>query len=700
MAEIAGAVPAPVAQEAIKLTTTEILAAGGPEFLGTMSKAETRDAQAKGARWRSLLQDGAKPTDIFHAMVDRAKGYLPRQASQLDKSFGAWKRNETGQLEVDASDTEATMLAETTRPDIGRIRDFLAYSQMEAEAANTPGKTSADIFEAKRNQVLPGDARAYKVIRENALDAILATDPTGATFGELPDTLDGKRTYIEEKLARDSEFVKNVMARMRDIDTRSKNLTKPPKDAKLDLATRERNDAVKTRDDSITDAIATLESDLAETIPSGLPKDIKDQLTTSIKSGKSTEDVLRELRVSLMSPGSMPHLDKFKALQQNLAKAHDLEMKIKGYAGLPESVTAPSQKQLEALTADNATIELGFTTDPDIAKEYATYQAIRDATSPAKEEGSYVNLSARNLKTAVDVQREVAKAEKTIKEQEVGAAEAMSAWRDARLTEESDISADLGNVLSAAVGETLENRYQKLQDAIRADMAKTAEKARPGIIKGLTGTMDKNWGHYDERNRRQVFNTRRIGMDIRYVTYHGEDGARRLMMRDLGLQIPQRDAQGNVVRDVQGNALPQTELVFDDQGNPLKDTHGNLLKQTKPTDWRTADIDALTDEDKAMFEEVYRACGETWKTKLFTDYQMARTQGGLRGSWRGARLELKPFEDALLAEKFSTTYDSQIEKPEALKQAIADAKEKSKKGGGLLSVIAAFAAGMASKAGR
>lgn len=660
---------APTTPEIKPPSQTETLALGG-EYRRKLRGGELAKGQKKGKELREFREQGDSARQAYERLKNSGgqKDFSHQQADSLTETFGAGKakREENGDLTPPQDDREAQLIHEAAKRQITQVDNYLTYSQIAIESQAT-GKSIQDILTERQRQNLPGPKTEaeFQTYRDQSLDFILSVDPTGEVYGDLTKLSPAeKRDYIEDTLARDPELRSAMAKRMNDILESVKALEERPVDTELETANKDKTEATEQKDSHIDKAIEML-TDHNITVSD----ELREQLNKIINEGRPPETILAHLRSSIITIDKIPNANAFAQYLQDTQDIQSLETQIENFniRNTDQSVVEKAKARQKAIEQRRDQQDLKFSEDINLKNEFETYKTLLRLTSVQKDAdtGIYISPLAERLNDSVKAQKQINEADKTIKQKEAEATKKEDRWRKDRLITESQLLNQLESVMSASVGEVMldrVNEYQRLSeekqefDAQEAD--KTLGEETGQAIRDVGKRWNKNWGRNDETLRKRVDNRPNIGRDIKYLAYHGEDGVRRLILRDLGFETTEVD--------------PATGL------------------QVKiPLDWKNVDIDSLPEQDKALFNAVYESQGLALKQRLFSDYYIANSYGGLTGGIENARyLKLKDFEYSMLQQHFGETFEGQISSGEDAKRAIQDLKEKgARKGGGLIGLL-------------
>lgn len=555
-------------------------------------------------------------------------------------------------FDKDSATPEEKALRDEGKAELEKINGFIQYSEI-VEALKSGKPVELVLSERKARGIEgPKDKTAFDVQREKALDYIINTEVIQQGLPELAAITDpaDRRKLIEETLVVDPALRKKILEKMISVAERAKALPEAPignevKDAEAnkDLAEGE----IRKNLDLIKSEISKLGFDAK-----------KDELAGNVErligEGYSVDQALGFLDVKLKG-----QLKDFNAIGDYTSAGHRKN---------PDGTFSINDQKIIT------DFEGKLGTDPKLAAEYAIYNKIEKVLSKEKtsspEGERYSSTVANGIDQIIKSQKIILDANKIIENGDLAGKQ--DAWKAGRLVEESNLISETKNILSSSVVEILSERYDEMVGLERQRMAKVAEeeakkgnKAIESGIRNVKYAIENRWIKYDKSTRKREVHDYHLGSDVKYAAYAGEDGIRRLILRDSGLQM--KDAAGNPVS----------------------------------VDWKNVNLNLLPDDVKKTLEGVYADQKDSYKQKLFGDFFLGRNFASrtIFGKPMG-ELALKKHEYELLQRNFGEAFEKSITAKADGKAMVEELKAKGvKMNGGLLAILALllFGPAMAAK---
>jgi len=483
--------------------------------------------------------------------------------------------------------------------------------------------------------------------------------------------------WIQDVYINSSEYRTTIASEM---EAQYKALNAIPK-REIDPAYEAAKAASKTAEKQRNDGTKIVADRLRSEIPGGLPAAIDAKLTDLVNKGTSTDEILRQLQSELIADASfsLTDISDFKAflkVQAIYADSYDKSLSNPGSMAAKKAVV-DAKKQLDAWQKD-------FTTR-GLTPGFEKYSKILQLTNSQRTQTGYnPNSLGEELGKAVKAQGEFKTANDTIKDNEAARTESDNRWRAERNRLVSEATSRMDVITNKALDAVWTARAAAFVRANETASLKTQEEAKKAgetrleeEIKMLQRMQEAHGVRRDEKTRQIVVNYEELGKDVRFLSYHTEDGIQRLMLSDLidsGKQFFQTGPDGK----------------------PLLDKAGKQIK----FNWETDDLSLLSKEDTEALNKLMDKHGDTYTKKLLGDHALAKGFGGLHGKdgqhnpfANSRHLKLKDHELTAIADKFGSELEAAASKTKEGKEAVDEAKKKGAKGKGLLMIILAILVG-------
>ncbi len=652
----------------ITFKTAEILHYGGETTIGGLT-SEMQAAKTKAAELRREKAGSASAKSFLETYKNKPfeKNLTRQNQEDLDLRFGAGeaKRNPGPPPTIDRPTTpEAKSLYDEAQAEIKNVNKFLQYSEITAEEKRT-GKSITAILSERAGKGIDGPKTQadFDTQKDAVLDYIIDAEVIRIALPEVAAITNPveRRKLIEQTLATDPTLRIRITERMTSIAERLKALP----EASVSKEVKDAEDSKTEAQVKITENLEMVKDKLKELgVDDTKAESLKKEVEKYIKDGKSLDQVLGYLRSSSM--GGLHHVPEINAYikannSRDILQAR-LE-KIDATKTVP-SVIQAAEAQLEAAQK----IINDFEADDNLVSEFDSYQDIirtftnqKDSSSSIAEGGIYLSPVANGIDQIVKAQKNILNADKVIKEKGEQSKKDQDAWKADRLVQESNLISEMQNIIPSSIAEVLSARYDEMVGLEKTRMIKVIEeegkKGSEAIANGIKKVEDmkaKRWIEHNQVSRRKEVHDYNLSSDIKYAAYAGEDGIKRLILRDSGLQS--KDAAGNPVA----------------------------------IDWKNADLSALPEDVKKTLEGIYANQKDPYKQKLFGDFFLGKRFLDRRvfGIQLG-ELALKKHEYELLQTKFGESFTQGINSKTEAKAAMEKLKASGiKANGGLLFLLA------------
>jgi len=617
--------------EAPKVSTTEVLGYGVKKDIAGIDSITGLSASVKkGRELRAAKEKGAPARSIFHEMAESQDRsiFTSEDATTLTKRFGGGELDKDGTFKGTPSD-ESQKSHEAAVRIVEDLRDIVQYSDVLTTALGTT-KEDVDIYTEKKL----GTALEFTTLEGKVLGILVENDAIKKMFPELETITDPglKTQIIKEAILRDPKLKEKLSQKLRDIAERAKNL--PP--VEDDPEMKEAKATKAKAEDEIVDNIAQISSTLAG-LDIELSTTQKGLIETDIRNGRPPEAIIRDLNQRLTTEQPI-----YKDIIADQTTIQNYEKLQKEFLAATRQAHAKSIEHYETLLRTaKASFDIADarSKQPDhvanLNKAMAVYNLLNTSTpifqefQKAAQSGKNSNEADRIMERLKDKNDENIAQKKT-----------------ERLRQEAQLRSELIGALSSSVATMMAERYDEAVLAKTTVDTEHADKDTKEALHHLHDAMRENWVKVNEGSRDKSVNNEQIGVDMRFLAYHGQDGVKRLMLRDMGLPLPRKNPDGTPMTNIDGAPLYH--------------------------DWNTVNLDDLSDEQKKILTEAYASTGEAYKDKLMLDYFAARS---MEGANKGT-LKLEPEELAMIEKHFKGDMDKAINSNAEAKKIMEDLKKK------------------------
>jgi hypothetical protein len=667
-------------EKPINFTTSETLHYGG-EVKGIRLTTEGRKAKdvAAGLRNEKAKVNPGNAKKFFEAYKnksDEAK-FTKQNREDLILKFGAGKaKMESGAIKPpDAADVGELNLHNEAKTEIENINNFIQYSEITTEASDT-GKTIAEVMSRRSSAKLEVPTN-FNDQRGKALDYIINTEVIQKGLPDLAKIVNPeiKRKLIEQTLAADPVLKAKVLEKMNNIMAEAKTLPEPPVSKEVNDAKESKIEADKKKSDNldlVKQELGQLGIDDAATNGLFNSKELdtlRATVETYAKDGKSVDQILVYLRSEAMSRLNQKYPDLSKVTNEyNSTKKTIEELKKTEHEYISGKADKKYIDQVQTELKAKEKIVEDLEEDPNFQKGAEDFNGIirafnnqKDNSTSIAEGGIYISPVAHEIDRIIKAQKDIINADKVIKEKGTLDTKAQEAWEASRLEAESNLISKMKDAVQSSIAEILDARYDEMVGLERAKMVRVAEeegkkgeKAIENGIKSVEYVKEHRWIEHNPLTRKKEVHRHTLGSDIKYAAYAGEDGIKRLILRDSGLQT--KDAAGNLVA----------------------------------IDWKNTNLDTLPDDVRKTLEGVYGKAKDSYEQKLFGDFFLGKNALDRTIFGRSNRdLALRQDEYELLESKFKDTFTQGINSKAEAKAALNNLKAMGiKTNGGLLAILA------------
>ena len=589
----------PVSPE-VKIAPKEALQFGSETVTGPTI---TPEALARLKELRDIREKSTQGKDVLNRAAEFGKEvrFSSAEAHATKLQFGGGKAKENPgpppTAEIDPSEPVLERSSfENAKKAIDEANSFIQYTSIQSEHERT-GKTINAIISERvaRGEDAINNPTSYNRARESSLDAIFASSAAQQLFPELGTIAEtARRTYIESTLAKDP-FMRNQVAKaLKEVAVETQNLQEVDSDADYKKAKEDLDVDKPKRDAAKDDVVNAIKADIKNGPP--LTPAQEDAIKKMIDDGNPPETIIRYARGLVLNS---TNIDKFDSLNEIVNKQNELAQRSQMLA---TTTKAPERASLQAEVANLQTEIRNLTTSNTVTNnELHDFSDLLIRYTDQKDAGSvYVSSIAQRASEGSQLSKSIKENEDLIKRKGTDSLKKEGRSRNNRLMKEAELQDRLDNIFSDAVIATLNDRYDKMvileQQRLNEEAKKTGTDDDKAVLKG----MENNWIRFDKTSRQKLVDQNRIRQDMRLLAYEGDDGIKRLMLRELGLKIQKLDA-----------GAP----LFDHAGNPVMEA----------LDHNNVDLSTLSDEHKKRLDEVFAKHGNNFRDKLFKDSFAART---------------------------------------------------------------------------
>jgi len=449
-------------------------------------------------------------------------------------------------------------------------------------------------------------------LRQEALDYILADPSFQAMFPELSQIPRSQRQkYIEAVLLRDPDLRVLYSRNLQRIQEEILKLPEVKVDERLEQLERQKKENKTNLEDGIDGAIDVLDRKYQGIFT-------KDELTEIVKTSYNLDDAIDTIKQKLLERrvGRVQEVIKFLGIDNEIEKTKtsldNKDEQLMQARNKDPAATESIKDEIKNLKESLGKLEEQkekWSNDVDLKQQVNTYNDILKLLDTTRGQTSEF---IQSLKKALEAQNGINGLERQIKK--------LPAFKDRqrsereRLAAESRILGRLERVWGETVAELMLKRYDEMTKLEQQRLAKEAEELRKKQeyeaaqdVEKVRGVIRTRWIEYNESSRSRILHQHNIGEDMRFLAYaaSGEEGVKRLLLREaIGREI--------------------TVIKLDENGKEIIDPLTGQ-PETEPFQWDNVPLSRLSEHDRKILDTVYTTLGKEFKTKLFTDYYLARS---------------------------------------------------------------------------
>lgn len=588
--------------EVPKPTSIELAAMGHKEVVKTALKPEQIPAfeEAKKRQAENRGKDGFK--ELAGATTETR--FTPLQATALQEKFGGGKakydedgRKVTLPIEEGKRATlEEEASFKSAQETITQLANYLSYFEILSTIDSAGNLDKA--IEAKKDITgikTKDGAGGYNEIREGALKFIL--NNSGSLFQEIAVDADGNKltgnallNYVEQTFANDPIFRNKIAAGLKRTADEAQNLPDVSKDDEVKNAEEEQKQIDKTLNRGVEYVLRTLKN-----LGHPLDPTESNSLSDLITSGASPEQIIIRLRELTVNQAA--HAADFRSIVELPGKIKSLNDQLTTL-GKTKNPTEAQKIQISNIQGQyNQAVEdlrIAEQVKIDNPDDFAIYELL-DKTFTLKDAAGQPTDIGQNLTALYKSKERYHELDSIIQEKNSVPDNKTRQSRTARLIEEGKLTDILDGIVPNALADTLEARYDTVFAVKSEALKKEQEKTLSGDEKRIEAKKGSRWIEYNEDDRSKKPHRENITNDMRTLAYQGEEGLKKLLLRELGWSYKKGE-------------------------DTIEINDTNVLKM---------DLDAdLNDEQKKRLNELYEKHGTKYREKLTTDFFLARSLGG------------------------------------------------------------------------
>ncbi len=613
-----------------------------------------------------------KETGSGHAVMERLDAYhapnfgLNDQESLLMHFGGERAQKGRGGVTVDTDglgDYERSLVKtnhEEAERAIGNVSKVINYLDVLQMKIANPTLNEADVLKEKG---FPPSKRDWDTIRANGLAELMKDPSVGILFPELRSLpADQVALLLERTLASDPKLLAKINKRMKDISTRSRDLSHVEIDPELQRLNSEKT-RITTEQQEVLDHISSKFEEIGHT----LTPDQKNDILRRVNLGDRPDMILRDIRNNVIIEANIG--DRFAdivAYQQLVhqeipelrafLKANATVNRAGVYTPIAGADAGEVTRAVTELTNANAA-KSGFEglvrTDPDLSNQLQKFADLSNFLGISREGGTLTGPLFQEIQRLGNSRAELKRIDTAIAQKSAEAGKKEKASLHTRLAEEMELVDEIDTVLGQSIKDVINDKLKELDAAELVRLDEAAKTAKENGEEGLAAALhrvaqerQKHWISYDEGSRKKNVDKDEMTRDMRTLAYQGEDGVKRLILRDL-----------------------------------VGTGHGAIAEAGTGPDqieWRSVDLETgLTDQQKEIVEKVYATHGQQYKEKLMLDYFGSRNLGNKIGDFFGTGgMALKDHEWRLLEQNFSGMLEERMKTSPEAQQILKQLQEK------------------------
>lgn len=527
------------------------------------------------------------------------------------------------------SNTELAQLDKVDKKLATEARQFGTYTEVMAEAR----KTGADPMEiAKQRNITHFDATRTSVVdRMSRLDI----------FQEIPgfsamDT-EQQRAFVEESFGSNPRVRAIYLQEMRAISREAMGL---PEDQTA------RNTGEKARSDAERSGLRGLTIDRMRARLGEKGKNLtNEQVQQMFAGGRDVSEVRMQLFDTLLDQNNVP---------AGLVRQRD---SLQAEVGTIDTQIRSIDAQMQAQTGDKAALD---EQKKALTRRLSETQKALGAIVITPEQEATINEVNRAVYGTRDfraggslvggVDAELTSIHASFKaEQLAPSTSPLSSEQELLQRQGEQLRAELQermqDVLKVSVENTLVEQIDESRNILERKMlAETAEKTeaektnKDRALVRLAEQQSHNWIGMDKEKGTRTINYEVIGQDARYLANEGQEGVKRLMLRDLML-----GGEGAIIRmngeDGQPLVMSPEGKLLNADGTEYKITvqqrtpEGEYKPVVTTATWENIPYDSLPAESRDMLATLHEEQGNSYATRLIMDLEQARHPHSIRETW-------------------------------------------------------------------
>ena len=536
---------------------------------------------------------------------------------------------------------------------IGSVSKVINYIDVLQEHAANPTKTHEEILKEKG---FTPTRRVWADVQAAGLHELMGSTALATLFPEFQGLPNAEvAILIEKTLASDPKLLAKINRRMKDVATRARDLSHVEVDPELQNLVSEKT-RISSEQQEVLDHISHQFEERGHT----LTPDQKNDVLRRVNLGDRPDAILRDMRASILTEANIG--DKFADIitYQQLVAQDIPEMRafLRANATVNRSTGAYTPiagadaaevtrvvAELTNATAAKSRFEGTLRTDPDLNDQLQKFADLSGFMNLSRDGGTLTGPLFQEIQRLGNSRQELKRVETSIAQKSAEAGKKEKASLRTRLAEEGELIDEIDTIVTSSVKDVLVDRLKDLDQVELVRLKEAEEKAKEkgeedvaAAIHRIAQRSKDHWVSYDESTRKRSVDKDEMASDMRTLAYQGEDGVKRLILRDL-------TGTGDGVIAARGTGAD--EIM-----------------------WESVDLETgLSDEQKAIVDKIYTDQGNFYKEKLMRDYFASRNLGNKIGDFLGTgSMTLKDHEWRLLEQNFGAMLEARLkESPEAQK---------------------------------
>lgn len=528
------------------------------------------------------------------------------------------------------SNTELAQLDKVDKKLATEARQFGTYTEIMAEAR----KTGADPMEIAQKRNIPD----FDITRTSVVDRMTRLD----IFQEIPGfsgmDAEQQRVFVEESFGSNPRVRAIYIQEMRAISREAMGL---PEDQTA------RNTGEKARGDAERSGLRNLTIDRMRARLGEKGKNLtNEQVQQMFTGGRDVSEVRMQLFDTLLDQNNVP-ASLVRQRDSLQAEADTIDTQIR-------SIDA----QIQAKSGDKAVLD---EQKKALAKRLAETRRTLGSIVITQEQEVTINEVNRAVYGTRDfraggalvggVDAELTSIHNSFRAEQSASGTAPLSPEQELLQQQgeqlrTELQDRMENALQTSVENTLVEQIDESRSILERKMlAETAEKTeaektnKDRALVRMAEQQSHNWIGMDKEKGTRTINYEVIGQDARYLASEGQEGVKRLMLRDLML-----GGEGAIIRMNGADGAP---LIMSPEGK-LLNVDGTEYKITvqqrtaegeyKPivttATWENIPYESLPQESRDLLTTLHQEQGNSYAARLIMDLEQARHPHSIKETWK------------------------------------------------------------------